>query len=246
MGDLPKLGRDLREMSFPAAIGEVIKVGATGVLELHDTLGVNRAYFVGGRPQGGRLARMKHPLGRLVVDEGLISEAELNQALGTQRENQKLLGQVLLELGYLDTGTLEALIRRQSQLNFYSLFSARDGRLVFREGTVHLTNFTPAPMPPVAGIYFGLREANRIEPVESAVAPMLTAGVQLRTDPENVSEQMPPAERFAIESMREAVFPGEIARRIPLPGNAVAFLLFALLANNALRLVPARQVPRVA
>lgn len=233
-------------MSFPTAVGEVIKASATGVLELHDTLGANRAYFVNGRPQGGRLARMKHPIGRLVVDEGLISEAELNQALGTQRASQKLLGQVLLELGHLDNDTLESLIRRQSQLNFYSLFSARDGRLVFKEGTVHLTNFTPAPLPAAAGVYFGLRDAGRIDTVESALAPMLTAGVQLAEGRDDVLEDMPPAEAFAIETMREPVFPGELARRLPLSGESVTFLLFALHANDALTLLPARKVPRVA
>ncbi|MEM6733868.1 MAG: DUF4388 domain-containing protein [Myxococcota bacterium] len=238
-----KLGRDIREMSFPVAASKVIRAHATGVLEVHDTLGVSRAYFVNGHPQGGRLARMKHPLGQLIVDEGIISELQLNGALNTQRTSNKLLGQVLLESNIVSEEVLDQLIKKQSQLNFFSLFGVREGRLSFKEGTVHLTNFTPAPVPPTAAVYFGLRDAGRIDGIYGTVAPMLTSGLQLVDGRDDVLENLPPAEQYAVEWLRQPRFAGELARALPLPGDAVTALLFALDANEALQILPARQVP---
>lgn len=243
MATLPKLGRDLREMSFPVAVARVISAQATGVLELHDTLGVNRAYFVEGAPQGGRLARMKHPLGRLIVDEGLISEGQLNQALNSQRASKQLLGQVLVEAKLVTADELAALIKKQSQLNFFTLFGAREGRLSFKEGTVHLTNFTPAPLPPAAAIYLGLRNSGTLDSVEGTVSRFLTSGLRIIENRPDVVEDMPPAEQFAIEWLAKPRFAGELARALPLPGDAITYLLFALSAVGALEVLPARAVP---
>ncbi len=230
-------------MSFAVAVAQVIRAHSTGVLELHDTLGVNRAYFVDGAPQGGRLARMRHPLGRLIVDEGLITEAQLNDALASQRASKQLLGQVLIEAGLINESALDALIKKQSQLNLFSLFGAREGRLSFKEGAVHLTNFTPAPLPPAAAVYFGLRRSAGLGAIEGSVTRFLTAGLRVYPSREDVLDDMPPAEAFAIEWLQEPRFAGELARALPLPGHAIAFLLFALDAVGALEHLPPRSVP---
>lgn len=246
MTTVPKLGRDLREMSFASAVAHVIRARSTGVLEVHDTLGVNRAYFVDGAPQGGRLARMRHPLGRLIVDERLITEAQLNDALTSQRTSKQLLGQVLVTAGLISEDALDALIKKQSQLNLFSLFGAREGRLSFKEGAVHLTNFTPAPLPPAAAVYFGLRKSASIGAIDGSIARFLTSGLRIRDSREDVLDDMPPAEAFAIEWLQRPRFAGELARALPLPGEAIAFLLFALDAVGALEILPPRAVPLAA
>lgn len=244
MGSTLKLGRDLREMSFAAAVGEIVATGSTGALELHNTLGVSRVYFVDGKPQGGRLPRTKHPIGVLAAERGWMSEVDLNRAIDRQQSSAKLLGQVMLELQLVSQNQLDELLRLQSRRNFYSLFSAREGRLEFLEGRVHLTDFTLAPIPPIAAIYFGLSDAGRSEPVHGTVAPLLTAGLQVADDTPEIVAELPPAERFAVEWMRVPRFSGELARAVPLPEQRVLFLLFALRASRYLRLLPARSLPR--
>ena len=135
------------------------------------------------------------------------------------------------------------MIKKQSQLNFFSLFGAREGRLSFKEGTVHLTNFAPAPLPPAAAVYYGLRYSGALVSAEGALARDLTAALRVCDGRPDVLEDMPPAEIYAIEWLSEPRFAGALARALPLPGDAVSYLLFALDAVGALEVLSPRSVP---
>lgn len=236
------LSAELSETSFMHAVSQAVRSNATGVLEIHDSLGVNRAYFVDGRPQGGKLAQIRHPLGRLAVEAGFISEAELSYALTSQRANQSILGQMLQRLGYVDQAALDALIRRQSQLDFFSLFSTDHGRIEFKPGEAHLANFSPAPLAPVAAIYLGLRYEAGFLHIARMLMPFFATGVRLKDLNQEHAEDLPPAERFAIELLAEPIYPGQLARQLPLSETAVSCLVAALIANDALIRVPAHEV----
>lgn len=51
-------------------------------------------------------------LGSLLVDERVISETQLNRALDHQRERGGILGNILVELGYIETNVLMPLLAR--------------------------------------------------------------------------------------------------------------------------------------
>ena len=53
------------------------------------------------------------PLGRLLVEEGLISEEQLAEALSEQQESRELLGQILVERGAVATADLAAALAEQ-------------------------------------------------------------------------------------------------------------------------------------
>jgi MSHA biogenesis protein MshE len=51
--------------------------------------------------------------GRGLVESGLVSAAQLNQALAAQRETGRMLGRTLVDLGFLDEDTLVGALARQ-------------------------------------------------------------------------------------------------------------------------------------
>jgi len=53
------------------------------------------------------------PLGRVLVDEGLLTEAQLEQALNEQRRTGRLLGQILVDTGYLTAFSLALVLAEQ-------------------------------------------------------------------------------------------------------------------------------------
>ncbi len=59
--------------------------------------------------RGGRL-------GRVLLDAGLVSRAQLQQALAAQRETGRMLGRTLVDLGYIDEDTLVGALARQLRL----------------------------------------------------------------------------------------------------------------------------------
>jgi CheY-like chemotaxis protein len=62
----------------------------------------------------------EHPshslLGQLLLDDGLITPAQLAEALNRQTESQAPLGRILVDMGALSPRRLEAMLRRQARL----------------------------------------------------------------------------------------------------------------------------------
>lgn len=239
-----KLSGDLRDTPFAKIAGHLARSRATGMLEVNDAIGVNRGFFLDGAPQGAKLSRLKHPIGRILVDEGILGEDELNQALRTHNSGDKLLGQVLLDMKLLTQEQLDGVMGRQSQLNFLSLFALREGRYSFSEGLVNLTDFTAAPMVPLVTLYDGVREHSKPEVTYDLVADIAFSAVRIDADAQSLVTYLPPAEQMAVRLMQSYRFTGDLARSVPLPIKSLRSLLFALHQLQALEVAPAVNVPR--
>ena len=240
-----KLSGDLRDHPFAKLVGQLARKQATGVLEVHDPIGVSRAFFVQGAPQGARLSRLKHPIGRILVEENVISEERLNEALAVHNRTDKLLGQeILLEMKFLTDDQLSGVMARQSQLNFLSLFAAREGRFEFLSGLVHLTDFAPAPMQPLATLYLGVRDYARIEVTSDAVADLTFRATEAKPQLEAEAVQLQPAEQMAAALLKTPRFTGDLARSVPLAPKALRAFVYALTQLELVEVVDPTLVPR--
>lgn len=239
-----EISEDLRDLSFASAVGKVVRAGGTGALCVHDAIGTNRGFFLEGKPQGARLSRLKNPIGRILVEEGTVSEADLDRALDVHNKTDKLLGQILLELEILDEEGLHRVMQKQSRLNFLSLFGSRDGRIEFEGGLVHLTNFTSAPMSPLITLYEGIRDYAREEVAFPLLAQVAFSAVALSESAQPLIAELPPAEQMAARLLSAFRFTGDLARSVPLAPKALAALLFALNELGGLTIGPAVSVPR--
>jgi hypothetical protein len=218
---------DLRDQPFAKLVANLARTQATGVLEVHDPIGVSRAFFVQGAPQGARLSRLKHPIGRILVEEDILSEDRLNEALAVHNRTDKLLGQILLEMKLLTEEQLSGVMARQSQLNFLSLFGTREGRFEFLSGLVHLTDFAPAPMQPLATLYLGVRDFARIEVTNETIADLAFNALKAKPELAAEASQLEPAEQMVAQLLTEPKLTGELARAVPLAPKALRALVFA-------------------
>ncbi len=234
----------MRDQPFAKLVGQLSRSKATGVVEIHDPIGVSRAFFVQGAPQGARLSRLKHPIGRILVEENVLSEEKLNEALAVHNRTDKLLGQILLEMKLLTDEQLGAVMARQSQLNFLSLFAAREGRFEFLSGLVHLTDFAPAPMQPLATIYIGVRDHARIEVTSDTIADLAFSAIVAKPALESEATQLPPAEQMAASLLRSPKQTGELARAVPLPPKSLRAFVYALAQLELIETVGPAQVAR--
>lgn len=244
MPNEPKLSGDLRDHPFAKLVGQLARAKATGVVEVHDPIGVSRAFFVQGAPQGARLSRLKHPIGRILVEENVLSEEKLNEALAVHNRTDKLLGQILLEMKLLTEDQLSAVMARQSQLNFLSLFATREGRFEFLSGLVHLTDFAPAPMQPLSTIYLGVRDYARQEVTSDTIADLAFSALVAKPDLEAEAQQLQPAEQMVATLLKQARQTGELARSVPLPPKALRAFVYALAQLELIEVVSAAQVAR--
>ncbi len=230
----------VRDLPFAGATAFLAHRRATGVLELEDEHGINRAFFLDGHPQGAKLSQVRYPLGRVLATTGLVAEVPLANALEEQKESHKLLGQILVERQLIDDAQLQTAFEEQSRLGFLSLFGHANGRYQFHAGLVHLSDFTSAPMTPILAIYRGVRDFAPSDVYEPLLARVALASIALTAvSPESLAT-LPDAERQAIKLLEQPTLSGIVARDCSLSPKAIASLIYALYSLGALRIGPAQ------
>jgi len=87
-------------------------------------------------------------LGKILVKSGLITPADLMDALAAQRRNGQKLGRILIDKGSIDEGTLRSILQTQTTQIIYKIFRLQKGEYVFNsdaEIKVDEDSFSPVP-----------------------------------------------------------------------------------------------------
>ena len=62
------------------------------------------------------LSQSRRPIGQILRDGGFLSQDQLEQALEEQKQSNELLGQVLIRMGILEPGDVNAALSVQEHL----------------------------------------------------------------------------------------------------------------------------------
>jgi Domain of unknown function (DUF4388)/Type II secretion system (T2SS), protein G len=90
--------------------------------------------------------RRKDLFGTMLVRAEIISEAQLEEALETQKRTLQRLGDVLVSTGVITKDRYRQMAQLQFNETLYRLFSWKSGTYAFEQGTVH---YDPADVTPV-------------------------------------------------------------------------------------------------
>jgi hypothetical protein len=90
--------------------------------------------------------RKKDLFGTMLVRAEIISEAQLEEALETQKRTLQRLGDVLVSTGVITAERYRQMAQLQFNETLYRLFSWKSGTYAFEQGTVH---YDPADVAPV-------------------------------------------------------------------------------------------------
>src|SRR5690554_4245951 len=77
---------------------------------------------------------MRFLLGQMLLNDNLISQAQLDHALKHQRQTKKPLGEVLVELGFLDAKVVQDALKRQRSVKIEEC--TKIGVLLVRDGVI--------------------------------------------------------------------------------------------------------------
>lgn len=110
----------------------------TGALRVRSALRDNDGVvlFHNGRVVGASMRDETHRLGRMLVQAGRITEAELARALVMQAQSAapRRLGEILVALGAISPRELDRQVRRQVETVVFELLSWSEGYFSFEEG----------------------------------------------------------------------------------------------------------------
>ena len=122
---------DLAEVPLAAVLLEVLNGRETGVLTVAHGVGASRVFFRQGVPVGAQSFARFNPLGNLLLSEGLIDVAILDQGLAEMARTGRLQGEVLVGLGAVTTGQVERALSAQQTAYLGAIAELATGRFTF-------------------------------------------------------------------------------------------------------------------
>jgi hypothetical protein len=127
------LGGDLAVME-PSMIFQVTGIcGLTGRMKLITIDNVASFWFREGGLLFATIDTRKKKLGEFLIESGMISEKQLDEALESMRKEKggERIGNILIDRGYIDYETLEKAIHEQIKEVVYEVLPWTKGQFVF-------------------------------------------------------------------------------------------------------------------
>lgn len=117
------LAGDFVTTPFPSLLHQLYLRQANGAVYLRQERKKKVIYFVGGVPRQVKSNLLQECLGRILYREGLINETELDSSLARMRTQQRLQGEVLVEMGSISPRHLRTGLERQIERKLYEIFT---------------------------------------------------------------------------------------------------------------------------
>jgi hypothetical protein len=123
-------------------IGEIFQLissqAKTGVLEIETDENKVRIRFVNGELLDAFPGK-KDPsrvIGAMLVRSSLITQRQLEYALGVQKKNLRKIGDILIRMGAVRTSEFQEMLALQRMETAYGLLRLRRGKYIFKPGAV--------------------------------------------------------------------------------------------------------------
>lgn len=162
---------DLATTSLPELLHNLYALQGTGLLHLEQGELKKVVYLKDGYPIFARSNLIRECLGKMLVQEGLIDQAQCEDSLRKVKESGRLQGTVLIEMGLLTPEQLHDFLSRQVTEKLLEAFSWAGGRFRFIQGRDFKAGVTNIEMSPATLILQGIRRYYTDTRVAELLAP---------------------------------------------------------------------------
>lgn len=127
----------LEDLALPDIFQIISLSKKTGTLVIRSRRGAGLVVFKDGQVIQAASDIIREPLGNILVSQGMIDSATLQQALDAQkRQPDKPLGMHLVEMGSVEQQAMEGVIRKQIEEIVYDLLAWEEGFFNFELGEI--------------------------------------------------------------------------------------------------------------
>jgi len=148
---------DFGETPFAEVLAALHRQGATGALLLRRDKVKKIVYFRQGVPVSVKSNRLSECLGRVMVKEGMLSEADCETSLERMKASGRQQGTVLIEMGVISPHNLRYALDLQLRLKLMDLFSWTSGEWQFNPAAEAPPDTVRLELSPAAIIHEGVR-----------------------------------------------------------------------------------------
>ncbi len=177
---------DFRQRAFPEVLSEIFQRKASGALLLRREKVKKIAYFRDGQPQSIKSNLLSECLGRVMVQERIISEAECEESLRRMKASGRRQGEVLIEMGSISPHNLAYALNLQLRIKLFEVFAWESGE----------HQFNPRIAPPPEGVN-----------LEMTTGAMIYEGVRRHFDVERIRHVLGPADDLFVHRSKSSAHP---------------------------------------
>ncbi len=171
-------------------IGQQAKSGVLHLSSREDEIHITMADGAVVRAESaGRKASEK--LGMRLVRAELITQPQLDYALDIQKRTLRRLGDILVELGYVQVESLRQMTGLQTTETVYRLFHWKSGTYAFEAGDVEWDPETVTPLRAESVLMEGYRQVDEWPLIRKRIPSMALTFERLKT-PEPAAAPTPP------------------------------------------------------
>ncbi|MBS2030956.1 MAG: response regulator [Deltaproteobacteria bacterium] len=181
--ELSALRGNLSSKSFPELLSEIYRWRADGALLLRHDKVKKIIYFRQGIPYSVKSNLLSECLGKILVKEKMISEAECEESLKRMKSSKRQQGTVLIEMGCISPPNLQYALNLQLQAKLFDIFSWQDGDFQFNTKAELPPEATGLEMTTSAIIYEGLKRHWELDAIHMAMEPFQGKFVHPAPDP---------------------------------------------------------------
>ena len=244
-GTTPTVERgNFRTRSFPELLAELHRRRATGALLLRRDRVKKIVFFRSGAPESVKSNRLSECLGRVMVRERMISEADCERSLERMKASGRQQGTVLIEMGCISPHNLRYALELQLRLKLLEVFTWTRGDFQFNPRAQPPPETVRLQMSTAAIVYEGVRRSHDQARLKSALGDVAGRYVHPAEDPLFAAQDMALGEEEAglLALMDGSRTVRELRRRGPLSPLDTDRFLYALLASQMVELRAERRV----
>ncbi len=244
----PTAGGSLTTTSFGQLLASLLERRLSGTLVLQRSDGRRSAVlFERGAPAKAKTAEPIEPLGRVLLEQGALSDEIYDQSLALLASERRLHGALLVEQRWLTPEALQRGLEEQLLRKLLWLHSAPPETLwAFYEGRDYLARWgaEPTPLEPLTVLWRGARLHAGEEELERELAALGERPLRLREEAPLVRFRFTPEEQAIVDVLRARPQPlSQLAASGVAPRGLVRRLVYTLALTRALELDGHAQPP---
>jgi hypothetical protein len=160
---------NLETMSLAELLQWLANGRQTGTLIVDNGSVEKKIYLREGRVLSSSSSDPRGFLGHFLVSKGVISEDDLAKAMAIQQEQNKLLGEILVEGGAIEQEMLDHMLRLKAEENIYDLFAWTDGNFEFLDNELPEYELVPMSANITGLVMEGMRRIDMAKEMEKVI-----------------------------------------------------------------------------
>ncbi|MEM6456305.1 MAG: DUF4388 domain-containing protein [Acidobacteriota bacterium] len=141
----------------------------TGTLVIDNSQVTKRIFFDRGTIISSASTDPKEYLGRFLVNHGYLTDEQVNAAVARQKQEHKLLGQILSDMGAMNAEDVHQMLQLKAEESIYDIFTWPEGDFHFLDGELPAENMVPMQLDVQWIVLEGSRRMDELQRIRESV-----------------------------------------------------------------------------